>query len=177
MLLTDPAVQYWSCVIAILTTLAVLLLWNRVRGPRAVKGLARIGLLVGGYLATAVAVLVSVNIAYGGLIVSVSDLFADLNPPMGQFGHHMHGPCGFGAGTAAAGGAAYVAPGEVSGGAGGGPGVPSAVPCPMFLGPSQAATPSTPAKPEAPPPAPAPPAAQPRAGSAVRALPAGQVRP
>ena len=93
MLLTDPAVQYWSCVIAALATLAVLMLWNRVRGPRAVKGLSRLGLLAGGYFATAVAVLVSVNIAYGGLIVSVNDLFADLNPPMGHFGHHKHGPC------------------------------------------------------------------------------------
>lgn len=93
MLLTDPAVQYWSCVVAALATLAVLMLWNRVRGPRAVRGLSRAGLLVGGYFATAVAVLVSVNIAYGGLIVSVNDLFADLNPPMGHYGHHKHGPC------------------------------------------------------------------------------------
>lgn len=93
MLLTDPAVQYWSCVAAVLATLAVLMLWNKVRGPRALKVLSRAGLLVGGYFATAVAVLVSVNIAYGGLIVSVSDLFADLNPPMGHFGHHKHGPC------------------------------------------------------------------------------------
>ena len=47
--------------------------------------------MIGGYAATAVAVLVSVNIAYGGLIVSVKDLFADLNPPM-NYHHtgHMH---------------------------------------------------------------------------------------
>jgi len=92
MLLTDPAVQYWTCVVAILTTVAVLMLWNKVRGPLVVKGLSRLGLLVGGYVATAVAVLVSVNIAYGGLIVSVSDLFANVNPPMGQFANH--GGCG-----------------------------------------------------------------------------------
>ena len=91
MLLTDPALQYWSCVVAILATLAVLMLWNRVRGPLVVKGLSRLGLLLGGYVATAVAILVSVNIAYGGLVVSVSDLFADINPPMGQF---HHGQCG-----------------------------------------------------------------------------------
>ena len=95
MLLTDPALQYWSCVVAILATIAVLMLWNKVHGPRVVKGLSRAGLLLGGYLATAVAVLVSVNIAYGGLIVSVSDLFAEVNPPMGQF---MHGGCGHGHG-------------------------------------------------------------------------------
>lgn len=88
MLLTDPAVQYWSCVVAVLATLAVLMLWNRVRGPRAVRLLSRFGLLLGGYAATAVAVLVSVNIAYGGLVVSVEDLFADINPPMGQYQHH-----------------------------------------------------------------------------------------
>jgi len=98
MLLTDPALQYWSCVVAILATLAVLMLWNRVRGPLVVKGLSRLGLLLGGYLATAVAILVSVNIAYGGLVVSVSDLFADINPPMGQF---HHGQCGGGGGAKA----------------------------------------------------------------------------
>ena len=88
MLLTDPALQYWSCVTAILATIAVLMLWNKVQGPAAVRVLSRVGLLLAGYLTTAVAILVSVNIAYGGLIVSVSDLFADVNPPMGQFMHH-----------------------------------------------------------------------------------------
>lgn len=91
MRLTSPATQYLSIVVAVLATVAVLLLWNRVRGPRAVRVLSRFGLLLGGYAATAVAVLVSVNIAYGGLIVSVDDLFADLNPPM-NYNHagHMH---------------------------------------------------------------------------------------
>ena len=96
MLLTDPAVQYWTCVAAILTTVAVLMLWNKVRGPLVVRGLSRLGLLIGGYAATAAAILVSVNIAYGGLIVSVSDLFANVNPPMGQFTNH--GGCGGGHG-------------------------------------------------------------------------------
>jgi hypothetical protein len=87
MLLTDPALQYWSCVAAIIATLAVLMLWNRVQGPKPVRVLSRVGLLLAGYLSTAVAILVSVNIAYGGLIVSVSDLFANVNPPIGQFAH------------------------------------------------------------------------------------------
>lgn len=91
MLLTDPALQYWSCVAAIIATFAALALWNRVQGPAAVKVLSRVGLLLGGYLTTAVAILVSVNIAYGGLIVSLSDLFADVNPPMGQYMHHNCG--------------------------------------------------------------------------------------
>jgi hypothetical protein len=90
MRLTSPTTQYLTIALAVLATVAVLLLWNRVRGPRAVRILSRIGLLLSGYAATAVAVLVSVNIAYGGLIVSVSDLFADLNPPMNQHFGHMH---------------------------------------------------------------------------------------
>ncbi|MBR7838415.1 hypothetical protein KDL01_34420 [Actinospica durhamensis] len=91
MSLTSPTTQYVSIMAAVCATTAVLLLWNRVRGPRAVRLLSRCGLLIGGYAATAVAVLVSVNIAYGGLIVSVNDLFADLNPPM-NYHHtgHMH---------------------------------------------------------------------------------------
>jgi hypothetical protein len=108
MLLTDPAVQYWSCVVAVLATLAALMLWNRVRGPRAVRALSRLGLLLGGYAATAVAVLVSVNIAYGGLVVSVDDLFADINPPMGQYLHH-HRSCGSAA-TGPSASASAVAP-------------------------------------------------------------------
>lgn len=115
MLLTDPALQYWSCVAAILATVAALVLWNRVQGPKAVRVVSRVGLLLGGYLTTAVAILVSVNIAYGGLIVSVSDLFADVNPPMGQF---MHAGCG--------------GPGGGGGMHGGGPGAPGgAVPHPQ----------------------------------------------
>lgn len=167
MLLTDPAVQYWSCVVAGLATLAVLMLWNRVRGPRAVKGLSRLGLLVGGYFTAAVAVLVSVNIAYGGLIVSVNDLFADLNPPTGHFGHHKHGPCDAGATPGAAGAGAGV--GAALGGAAGAAragaradgrdavlDVPGAAPC----------------APQAPP------AASPGAAAAAQAAPgAPQVRP
>jgi hypothetical protein len=87
MLLTDPALQYWSCVAAIVATAAALALWNRVQGPAPVRVLSRVGLLLAGYLTTTVAILISVNIAYGGLIVSVSDLFADVNPPTVQFGH------------------------------------------------------------------------------------------
>lgn len=90
MQLTDPALQYWSCVAAVIATVGALMLWNKVRGPRVVRWLSRLGLLLGGYLTTAVAVLVSVNIAYGGLIVSVSDLFADLNPPMPHFQQRGH---------------------------------------------------------------------------------------
>jgi hypothetical protein len=100
MLLTSTALQISTIVLAVLATIGVLLLWNRVRGPRAVRALSRVALLGGGYAATAV--LISVNIAYGGLIVSVSDLFSNLNPPQGtHFGHtgkNAGGGFGYGAG-------------------------------------------------------------------------------
>jgi hypothetical protein len=154
MLLTDPAVPYWSCVVAVLATLAVLMLWNRVRGPVFVRGLSRVGLLLGGYVATTVAVLVSVNIAYGGLVVSVDDLFADINPPMGQYMHH-HTQCGQDGGpsqaTVSAAAAAADAAAVVGGGAGGAR--PWGAPCPQssssaaaVVGGAQAAT-----EPSAPP--------------------------
>jgi hypothetical protein len=90
MRLTGTATQVSTIVIAVLATCAALLLWNRVRGPRPVRVLARAGLLAGSYAATAVAVLISVNIAYGGLIVSVSDLFSDPNATPAGHGHHHH---------------------------------------------------------------------------------------
>ena len=100
MLLTSTSLQIATIVVAVLATIAVLLLWNRVRGPRPVRVFSRVALLTGGYAATAVAVLISVNIAYGGLIVSFSDLFSNLNPPQGtHFGHPgQHPGNGFGAG-------------------------------------------------------------------------------
>lgn len=101
MLLTSTSLQILTVALAVVSTGAALLLWNRVRGPRAVRAASRAGLLVGGYAATAVAVLISVNIAYGGLIVSWSDLFSNINPPMI---HHMRHPgTGIGAGDTAKG--------------------------------------------------------------------------
>jgi hypothetical protein len=95
MRLTTPAVQYGTIIAAVVATFAVLLLWNRVRGPLAARVLARCGLLLGSYLATAVAVLISVNIAYGGLIVSVGDLFGDPNAvPVSATGHGHRHPVG-----------------------------------------------------------------------------------
>jgi hypothetical protein len=100
MQLTSTTLQVSTIVVAILATLAALLLWNRVRGPRPVRALARFGLLSSGYATTAVAVLISVNIAYGGLIVSVSDLFSDINtipgPHFRHPGPHPSGVEGYG---------------------------------------------------------------------------------
>ena len=88
MQLTSSTLQFTTIGVAVLVSCAALLLWNRVRGPRPVRALSRVGLLTGSYAATALAVLVSVNIAYGGLIVSVSDLFSD--PDAMPVRHGMH---------------------------------------------------------------------------------------
>ena len=96
MLLTSTSLQILTVGLAVASTVAALLLWNRVRGPRAVRVASRFGLLAGGYLATAAAVLISVNIAYGGLIVSWSDLFSNINPPMVP--HMRHPGAGQGGG-------------------------------------------------------------------------------
>lgn len=90
MLLTSTTLQVTTIVVALVATVAALLLWNRVRGPLPVRVLARVSLLAGGYAATAVAVLISVNIAYGGLIVSVNDLFSDVNTVPGPHLRHPH---------------------------------------------------------------------------------------
>lgn len=89
MSLTSAGFQWLMIAVAIAATLAVLLLWNKVRGPLVVRLMGRVVMLIGSYLAVAVAVLVSVNIAYGGLIANWGDLFANLHPPAS--GHHHHG--------------------------------------------------------------------------------------
>jgi hypothetical protein len=97
MSLTGDTFQWLMICAAIVITIAVILLWNRVRGPRPVKLASRIVLLTASYLTTAVAILVSINIAYGGLIATWGDLFANLNPPAGNWhphyrNGHRHGP-------------------------------------------------------------------------------------
>jgi hypothetical protein len=90
--LTGSTFQWLTISAAIVVTIVVVVGWNRVRGPRPVKLAGRIGLLAIGYLTTAVAVLVSINIAYGGLIATWGDLFANLNPPSGSWhAHDRHG--------------------------------------------------------------------------------------
>jgi hypothetical protein len=104
-LLTSPTLQVCAIAAAALTTCATLLLWNRVRGPQALRWMARITLLAGSYAATALAVLLTVNILYGGLIVSVDDLFSDPHAkPMHHGGHgaaYQHGTGFNGGGDAA----------------------------------------------------------------------------
>ncbi len=86
MALTSAAFRALTITLAVLATVGVLLLWNRVRGPRPVRLISRVGLLLSGYAFTAVAVLVAINVAYGGLIANWGDLFADPNAGFGMHG-------------------------------------------------------------------------------------------
>jgi hypothetical protein len=92
--LTGQPFRWLTIGIAIVATIAVIVFWNRLRGPRPVRLAGRTALLGTCYLATAIAVLVSVNIAYGGLVASWSDLIDNLTPAQNTWhGHfHHHGP-------------------------------------------------------------------------------------
>lgn len=79
------ALQITTIVLAVLAALATWLLWNRMRGPRAVRLLQRAGLLVFGELMAAMAILVGVNISSGGLVVSWQDLLGNQSTRGGVF--------------------------------------------------------------------------------------------
>jgi hypothetical protein len=106
MTLTSPAFRALTIAAAVLATAITAALWNQVRGRRTIRTLARLGLLMVSYVLTAIAVLVSINIAYGGLISSWGDLFDNLSqgPP------HQVRP-GHSPGTAPAPHSASVPPG------------------------------------------------------------------
>jgi hypothetical protein len=89
--LTGTKFQWLTIIAAIVVTIAVIAGWNRVRGPRPVKLASRIALLTAGYSMTAVAILVSINITYGGLIATWGDLFANLNPAPSNWHPHYRG--------------------------------------------------------------------------------------
>lgn len=91
MSLTSHIFQIIMIVAAVLLTAATLLLWNRVRGPRPVRLLSRAGMLSAGYLLAAMAALVSINIAYGGLISGWGELIDNLGTsPRTTHGHRHH---------------------------------------------------------------------------------------
>ena len=71
--------------LAILFALSTLLLWNRIPGPRAARAAGRAVLLVGGQLAATAAILVWINIASGGLIVTWQDLLGNESTRGGVF--------------------------------------------------------------------------------------------
>lgn len=89
--LTSTPFRILTVVFAVLATVGALLLWNRIPGPRPIRLLSRLGLLLSGYALTAVAALVAINIAYGGLIANWGDLFADPNAGFGMHGKFPHG--------------------------------------------------------------------------------------
>jgi hypothetical protein len=93
--LTGQPFKWLTIGIAIVATLAIIVMWIRVRGPRPVRFASGAALLAAGYFATAIAVLVSVNIAYGGLVASWSDLVDNLMPAQNTWQHNHyrhHGP-------------------------------------------------------------------------------------
>jgi enterochelin esterase-like enzyme len=79
------SLQIITVVLAVLAALATWLLWNRMRGPRAVRVLQRATLLVFGELMAAMAILVWVNISSGGLVVSWQDLLGNQSTRGGVF--------------------------------------------------------------------------------------------
>jgi enterochelin esterase-like enzyme len=79
------SLQIATIVLAVLAALATWLLWNRMRGPRAVRVLQRATLLVFGELMAAMAILVWVNISSGGLVVSWQDLLGNQSTRGGVF--------------------------------------------------------------------------------------------
>jgi enterochelin esterase-like enzyme len=82
---TSGSLQIITIVLAVLAALATWLLWNRMRGPRAVRVLQRAGLLAFGEVMAALAILVWVNIASGGLVVSWQDLLGNQSTRGGVF--------------------------------------------------------------------------------------------
>jgi enterochelin esterase-like enzyme len=83
--LTSTWFQVVTIVLAVVVAVAPFVLWNRLPGPPVAKFFARVGLVVVGEGLTALAVLVSLNIAFGGLIVSWSDLLGSESTHGGSF--------------------------------------------------------------------------------------------
>ena len=79
------SLQVLTIVLAVLAAAATVLLWNRLRGPRPVRLLARAGLLVLGETMASLAILVFINISSGGLVVSWQDLFGNQSTRGGVF--------------------------------------------------------------------------------------------
>jgi S-formylglutathione hydrolase FrmB len=93
---TSGSLQAATIALAIAAAAAAALLWNRLPGPRPARLLARAGLLVFGQLMASVAILVWLNIANGGLIVSWQDLLGEQSVNggvfAGQYGDVVYNP-------------------------------------------------------------------------------------
>ena len=77
--------QTVAIVLAVLFALGTPLLWNRLPGPRALRVILRLILLVSGQLLATAAILVWINIASGGLIVTWQDLLGNQSTRGGVF--------------------------------------------------------------------------------------------
>lgn len=85
MSLTSTGFEVMAIVAASVMLIATILLWNRVRGPRPVRVASRLGLVIVGEGLATLALLVAINIGYGGLIVSWSDLLGNQSTHGGNF--------------------------------------------------------------------------------------------
>ncbi len=85
MSLTSTGFEVAVIVAAAIVALATTLLWNRVGGPRAVRIASRVLLVVLGEALATLALLVAINIGYGGLIVSWADLLGNQSTHGGGF--------------------------------------------------------------------------------------------
>jgi hypothetical protein len=90
MSLTGTAFQLLTVALTAVLAVAVVLVWNRMPGPKAIRLASRVTLLITAYAAAAIAVLVSVNIGYGDLIGSWSALFNNVQAPASNW-HYQHG--------------------------------------------------------------------------------------
>jgi enterochelin esterase-like enzyme len=94
------SLQVVTIVLAVLAAIATAFLWNRMRGPRPVRLLARASLLVAGEAMAALAILVWLNISNGGLVVSWQDLLGNQSTRGGVFAG-QHGEVALNGGPAA----------------------------------------------------------------------------
>jgi enterochelin esterase-like enzyme len=81
----SSSLQILTIVLALVAAAATGFLWNRVRGPRPVRLLSRAAVLVAGEVLASLAILVWLNIANGGLVVSWQDLLGNQSTRGGVF--------------------------------------------------------------------------------------------
>jgi enterochelin esterase-like enzyme len=85
MSLISPTFRDVVIALMVLAAVVTLVLWNRIPGPRPVRYAARGVLVLTGEALATLALLVSLNISYGGLVVSWSDLLGDQSTKGAQF--------------------------------------------------------------------------------------------
>ena len=81
----SSSLQILTIVLAVVAAIATAFLWNRLRGPRPVRLLARASILVLGEALASLAILVWLNISNGGLVVTWQDLLGNQSTRGGVF--------------------------------------------------------------------------------------------